>query len=166
MNIKSCRDQSCRALTGHSRRLSADLQHRAAACTVRRLERVRASRSAGTAGGPGRGKERRRGMLSALCVAWVLATPLADAPDGPAQKVKAAATTVRGEFTGRPMPHQPGAVREFRVPPCSTRSTTSRSAVSSIRRLPQGALRTRSSGRVITSTSYVGSPSASRASGV
>lgn len=95
-------------------------------------------------------------MVFALCVAWALATPLAAAPDEPAQIVKAAAT-VRGEFTGRPTPHQPGAVREFRVPGVFNSIYNLPICYQFHAKIPAGcAPHVPSSGRMVTSTSYVG----------
>jgi hypothetical protein len=95
-------------------------------------------------------------VLFALCVAWALATPLAAAPDEPAQIVKAAAT-VRGEFTGRPTPHQPGAVREFRVPAVFNSIYNLPVCYQFHPKTPAGcAPHVPSSGRLVTSTSYVG----------
>ena len=95
-------------------------------------------------------------VLFALCVAWALATPLAAAPDEPAQIVKAAAT-VRGEFTGRPAPHQPAAVREFRVPAVFNSIYNLPICYQFHPKTPAGcAPRVPSSARMVTSTSYVG----------
>jgi hypothetical protein len=95
-------------------------------------------------------------VLFALCVAWALATPLAAAPDEPAQIVKAAAT-VRGEFTGTPTPHQPGAVREFQVPAVFNSIYNLPICYQFHPKTPAGcAPHVRSSGQVVISTSYVG----------
>jgi Predicted membrane protein (DUF2142) len=95
-------------------------------------------------------------VVFALCVAWALATPLTAAPDEPAQIVKAAAT-VRGEFTGRPTPHQPAAVREFRVPAVFNSIYNLPICYQFHPTSPAGcAPHVPSSGRMVTSTSYVG----------
>jgi Predicted membrane protein (DUF2142) len=95
-------------------------------------------------------------VLFALCVAWALATPLTAAPDEPAQIVKAAAT-VRGEFTGKPTPAQPGAVREFRVPAVFNSIYNLPICYQFHPKVPAGcAPHVPSSGRTVTSTSYVG----------
>jgi hypothetical protein len=122
------------------------------------------------AGGPPRATRRRRPqppsfrmtwlrfflVLFALCVAWAFATPLAAAPDEPAQIVKAAAT-VRGEFTGLPTPKEPAAVREFRVPTIFDSIYHLPICYQFHPKIPAGcAPHLASSGRVITSTSYVG----------
>jgi hypothetical protein len=91
-----------------------------------------------------------------LCVAWVLATPLGAAPDEPAQIVKAAAT-VRGENIGRPAPKEPAAVRQFRVPAVFDSIYNLPICYQFHPPTPAGcAPHVRSSGRIITSTSYVG----------
>jgi Predicted membrane protein (DUF2142) len=95
-------------------------------------------------------------VVFALCVVWALATPLAAAPDEPAQIVKAAAT-VRGEFTGSPTPDQPGAVREFRVPAVFNSIYNLPICYQFHPKIPAGcAPHVPSSGRMVTSTSYVG----------
>jgi hypothetical protein len=91
-----------------------------------------------------------------LCVAWVFATPLGAAPDEPAQIVKAAAT-VRGENIGRPAPKEPTAVRQFRVPAVFDSIYNLPICYQFHPGTPAGcAPHVRSSGRIITSTSYVG----------
>lgn len=54
-------------------------------------------------------------LATLLGTAWALGTSLFDAPDEPAQVVKAAGV-VRGQLIGRPDPSAASAEREFRVP--------------------------------------------------
>jgi len=164
------------------RNFSADLQTRDAACAVPSSENVAPDLLAGWTAVPGRKSPRLRGTrgrttsgprltgprrfrgtwfrcflaLFALCVTWALATPPTAAPDEPAQIVKAAAT-VRGEFTGRPTPRQPAAVREFRVPAVFNSIYNLPICYQFRPKTPAGcAPPAPSSSRVVTSTSYVG----------
>jgi hypothetical protein len=95
-------------------------------------------------------------VLFFLAATWVLATPLGAAPDEPAQIVKAAAT-VRGETIGQYAPDEPAAVRQFHVPAVFNSIYNLPICYQFHPKTPAGcAPHLPSSGRTVTSTSYVG----------
>jgi hypothetical protein len=95
-------------------------------------------------------------VVFVLCAAWTVTIPLGGAPDEPAHIVKAAAT-VRGELIGQPVRHAQSATRDFRVPALFKSVYQLPACYQFHSDTPAGCAPTlRSSGRIVTVSSYVG----------
>lgn len=95
-------------------------------------------------------------LATLLGTTWALSTSLFDAPDEPAQVVKAAGT-VRGQLIGTADPGQPGAYRDFRVPETFAQGYAQIGCYVGKPSVPASCgPRLHTSGRTVTAASYVG----------